>query len=243
MENQVVTSTFYTSYGEIRCVRGSGNCTFAFFNPRATQKGEMVAFINTFKCLANFLPNAQSVAKEYIAMMEGIPLPQSSREQQAGLSEEEAFSLTKQTEDTMIYSKILFVFGREPVIRVVLEVDVFEGKPCIWLKRYWYNKKDEATGTEASWIPCFGAFQLSLVDNAKDMFDFADKNISLSRLENESVFHAMMDAKMNQAAVAAPAAARKQPVEQKQPTNDGAAPAEAKDEEEDSGFEDDSTQA
>ena len=58
--------TFYTDYGEIRCQTVGGKKRFVFYNPNLPESNEMVAFMKTFVGVANYLPEAQQVAAQYL---------------------------------------------------------------------------------------------------------------------------------------------------------------------------------
>lgn len=58
--------TFYTDYGEIRCETVKGKKRFVFYNPNLPESNEMVAFMKTFVGVANYLPEAQQVAAQYL---------------------------------------------------------------------------------------------------------------------------------------------------------------------------------
>jgi hypothetical protein len=74
--------------------------------------------------------------------------------------------------ENSIYTKILNVYGKEPIIRLTLIVSIFEGNPYITLRRFWYTKNDCKTSLPA-WIPCFGSYQFLLADDAHELLRFA----------------------------------------------------------------------
>lgn len=101
-------------------------------------------------------------------------------------------------DDDTLYSKILYVYGKEPMIRVMLVVNLFEGNPYIWLKRFWFTESDSLT-SEPAWLPCFGSYRFSLSDDSKELLRFAQKcmleeeeerrKIMADRLKNRITYH------------------------------------------------------
>ena len=175
--------TFYTDYGEIRCETVKGKKRFVFYNPNLAESNEMVAFMKTFVGVANYLPEAQQVATQYLlgrkpADAEAVGFEKgggASGEGAAGDSPqsppgEAAPSEAEQNEDAL-FSKILYVFGKEPAIRVMLTVSPYKERPYIWLKRMWLEEKEQP----AHWLPCKGGFRFSVSDDGHEMHRFAKK--------------------------------------------------------------------
>jgi len=171
--------TFYTDYGEIRCQTVGGKKRFVFYNPDLAESNEMVAFVKTFVGVANYLPEAQQVAAQYllrIADAEAVDFEKgggASGEGEGGESPppgEAAPSEAEQNEDAL-FSKVLYVFGKEPPIRVMLTVSPYKERPYIWLKRMWLEEKEQP----ARWLPCKGGFRFSVSDDGQEMHRFAKK--------------------------------------------------------------------
>jgi hypothetical protein len=160
--------TFYTNYGEIRCETVKGKKRFVFYNPTIPESNEMVAFVKTFVGIANYLPEAQQIAANYLLQMKAAADSPQSPQGEAALPE------TEQNEEPL-FSKILYVFGNKPPLRVMLTVSPFKERPYIWLKRMWFQECDEEKQQPASWIPCKGGFRFSVSDDGHEMHCFAKK--------------------------------------------------------------------
>jgi hypothetical protein len=150
--------TFYTDYGEIRCETVKGKKRFVFYNPTLPESNELVAFMNTFVGIANYLPEAQQVAANYLLQMNTAADASANVENPGGASGEGAAAaaaaaadadspqspqgeaappVTEQNEEAL-FSKILYVFGNKPPLRVMLTVSPYKERPYIWLKRMWF---------------------------------------------------------------------------------------------------------
>jgi hypothetical protein len=181
--------TFYTDYGEIRCKTVKGKKRFVFYNPTLPESNKMVAFMKTFVGIANYLPEAQQVAAKYLLERKPAAADAADFEKGGGASgegaaaaaaatadspqspsEEAAPSEAEQNEDAL-FSKILYVFGNKPPIRVMLTVSPFKERPYIWLKRMWLEEKEQPS----YWIPCKGGFRFSVSDDGHEMHRFAKK--------------------------------------------------------------------
>ncbi len=175
--------TFYTDYGEIRCETVKGKNRFVFYNPNLAESNEMVAFMKTFVGVANYLPEAQQVAAQYLlgrkpADAEAVDFEKgggASGEGEAGDSPQsppgEAAPWEAEQNEDALFSKILYVFGKEPPIRVMLTVSPYKERPYIWLKGMWLEEKEQP----APWLPCKGGFGFSVSDDGHEMHRFAKK--------------------------------------------------------------------
>jgi hypothetical protein len=177
---------FFTEHGEVRCVTENGRKRFLFFNPKSANVQETVAFMKTFTALGNYLPEAQEAARRFLSLRDCQP-NEGSDEANRGQETDETVppskkrhlqresSLEAETRDeNTLYSKILYVYGKEPLIRVMLVVNLYEGNPYIWLKRFWYTPLDQAT-SQPAWLPCFGSYRFSLSDDSHELHRFAKK--------------------------------------------------------------------
>lgn len=205
---------FFTQHGEIHCVVEGGKKRFVFYNPNSVKNEETVAFLKLFVALANYLPEAQSAANKFLKLKESLP-NESSDDVEAAFKVSKDESPPKKKRYILrqsvaeeegqnksdIYSKILQVYGKDPPIRVALVVNIFEGYPYIWLKRFWYTESDKVTSKPA-WIHCFGAFRFSISDDAHAIYSFvkkcmleeeekaAEKKAAMKKkLENRNAYH------------------------------------------------------
>ena len=222
---------FYTDHGEVHYVKGdNGRSQFQFFNPKAVTHERTTAYMKTFTALANYLPEAQLAAGNFIKLRDNLSstlnaddVQEEEEAEEEGTEEEEEEETGGEEEgegeedkeegeeerkddkkgdgktpekvepnqkealetgnaDTAnqasgedknsIYTKILNVYGTEPIIRQTLIVSIYEGNPYITLRRFWYTKNDCKTSLPA-WIPCFGSYRFSLADDAHELLRFA----------------------------------------------------------------------
>jgi hypothetical protein len=221
---------FYTDHGEVHYVKGdNGRSQFQFFNPKAVTHERTTAYMKTFTALANYLPEAQLAAGNFIKLRDNLSstlnaddVQEEEEAEEEGTEEEEEETggeeegegeedkeegeeerkddkkgdgktpekvepnqkeaLETGNADTAnqasgedknsIYTKILNVYGTEPIIRQTLIVSIYEGNPYITLRRFWYTKNDCKTSLPA-WIPCFGSYRFSLADDAHELLRFA----------------------------------------------------------------------
>jgi hypothetical protein len=201
---------FFTDYGEIRCKTAKGRKHFVFVNPNLAENNEMTTSMKTFIGLANYLPKAQEVATNFLlqknppleaeaenhgADVEHLPeqnkggeaVAQSPLEQNKG--REDVAQLPPETEENedALFSKVLFVLGKNPPIRVMLMVSPLKEKPYIWLKRMWFHEYDEATKQPASWLPCKGGYRFSVNDDGHEMHRFAKKCMLIEEGRREAM--------------------------------------------------------
>ena len=184
---------FYTEHGEVHCVADErGRKKFLFVNQKSERNSETVAYMKIFTGLANYLGEAQRAAGKYIADKKRVEAGGAAEE--AGETAEEPpapkkkrFEKTEQAEkvpvaasdfemdENAIYTKILSVYGKDPLIRVALIVNVFEENPYVWLKRFWYRTPNAETLEPAKWLPCFGSYRFGLSDDPHELHRFAKK--------------------------------------------------------------------
>jgi hypothetical protein len=230
MADLTIVPKFYTDHGEVHYVTGdNGRRQFQFFNPKAATHERTTAYMKTFTALANYLPEAQLAAGNFIKLRDNLSstlnaddVQEEEEAEEEGTEEEEEETggeeegegeedkeegeeerkdekkgdrktpekvepnqkeaLETGNADTAnqasgedknsIYTKILNVYGTEPIIRQTLIVSVYEGNPYITLRRFWYTKNDCKTSLPA-WIPCFGSYRFSLADDAHELLRFA----------------------------------------------------------------------
>ena len=66
---------FFTDHGEVHCVtEKNGQKHFSFLNPKLdSNHRETIAYFKTFSALANYLPEAQLAAKNFIRLRDSRP--------------------------------------------------------------------------------------------------------------------------------------------------------------------------
>jgi hypothetical protein len=88
-----------------------------------------------------------------------------------------------------IFSKILYVYGKDPIIRMTLIVSIFEGNHFITLKRFWHTSAASAEAAAATaargaadkssslkhgrWHACYVSFRFLLHDDVLELYCFA----------------------------------------------------------------------
>jgi hypothetical protein len=239
---------FYTDHGEIHCVTENGRKRFLFINPKSvTHHGQTIAFMKTFTALANYLPEAQLAAGNFIRLRESHPNEDATaddeteveddsvgdKEDHKGKEDQEdcdktwdgeeenqhegesssppwtgktSTPLARQNssksveivDENSIFSKILYVYGKDPILRMTLIVSIYEGNPYITLRRFWFTDQDKKTSLPA-WLPCFGSYRFSLTDDAHELHRFAkrclqeeedERRLNMSkRLQNRAHYH------------------------------------------------------
>jgi hypothetical protein len=90
-----VIPKFFTDHGEVHYVTGdNGQKQFSFFNPKSTTHERTTAFMKTFTALANYLPEAQLAAGNFIKLRDNLSTQntddvQEEEEEEEGEEEEE----------------------------------------------------------------------------------------------------------------------------------------------------------
>ena len=169
LEKKIVAS-HYTDFGELQFCESS-NPHFVFFNAKAVKK-EIVVYFSTLKTLANALQTAQSVSKKYDAALAASVCDPVAAVDDAGLVnkfKEEAGCLDK---DAIFWKELTDSYGGDVQMKMVLLVNVYKGRPHIWLKPLWQD-------LDKSWRPTLRGFQFSLKDDARDMMLFANRHMAL----------------------------------------------------------------
>ena len=90
----IVIPKFYTDHGEVHYVTGdNGRKQFQFFNPKAATHERTTAYMKTFTALANYLPEAQLAAGNFIKLRDNLSSTLNAddvqEEEEAGTEEEE----------------------------------------------------------------------------------------------------------------------------------------------------------
>ena len=169
---------FFTSKGKLYPLPlEKGGCQFVLYNPNSREKQETRVFIDTLRLLANCLGPAQDAVRAYSSSKEKLLLPPGSVSGEVGdcpsscsRGEEGA---TGDSERVVLYRRPLTEYSSRGLrMKTELQASVWEERPYIFLKRYWYL---EDPGVESKWLPCKGGFQFTLSDNAHDMLAFAQK--------------------------------------------------------------------
>ena len=235
---------FFTDHGEVHYVtEKNGRKHFSFVNPKLdSNHRETIAYFKIFSALANYLPEAQLAAKNFIRLRDSHPNESVKAATEAAAvdcektsDEEDEENVHKNGEETTltvepsirfaippaaaaaaaaaaadavpnensIFSKILYVYGKDPITRMTLIVSIFEGNPFITLKRFWHTSAaasaEAAAATAAGgaavksssfqpgrWHACYGSFRFSLHDDALELYRFA-KHCLLPQEEAEDV--------------------------------------------------------
>ena len=167
--------TYYTEFGELRFYENP-KPKFAFYNQKA-KKSEIVCYSSTIRAVANCLPEAQAVARAYIAGKKTEPNPEEKREEPAvpfanpPLSEKSETEAEAAAKEDYIFCKLVSQYGKEILIKNNLQVSLYMEQPKIWLKPWWRNADEPGT----AWFPSNSGFQFSLFDSARNMVAFADR--------------------------------------------------------------------
>ena len=175
-EKKIVAS-HYTDFGELQFCE-SPNPRFVFFNAKAAKK-DIVVYYSTLKTLANALQMAQSVSKKYETALAASILNTAEVDDPALLEvfKEEAGCLDK---DAIFWKELTDSYGGDVQMKMVLLVNVYRGRPHIWLKPLWQDKDN-------SWRPTLRGFQFSIKDDVRDLMHFANSHMALREREKKEV--------------------------------------------------------
>jgi hypothetical protein len=163
-------ATAYLEFGELRFYENP-KPRFTFYNSRA-KKPEIACYSSTIRAIANCLPEAQAVARAYIAGKKTEPGEKTDdiaavfdlTETVAGTETEAAIK------EDYIFSNLVSQYGNEILMKNMLQVSVYNEQPKIWLKPWW-RKADEPGNI---WYPSNSGFQFSIHDSPRTMVWFAD---------------------------------------------------------------------
>lgn len=176
---------YFTEHGELRFY-DLPKPRFAFYNPKA-KKNEIVCFSSTIRAIANSLSEAQEIARRHLPAKslgpEASQDPEKTGEEQVG---------AQGGDDHVVYCKEVSSYGNEIKLKNNLQVNVYKGRPRIWLKPWWQNVD---AGTPTIWFPSNAGFQFSLFDSGRDLVAFADKHMANSyrRASAESALAALAE--------------------------------------------------
>lgn len=168
---------FFTSKGKLYPLPlERGGCQFVLYNPNSREKQETRVFIDTLRLLANFLGPAQDAVRAYNSSREKLLLPGCGNAEGGDCSSASSRGdegATGDSERVVLYRRPLTEYSSRGLrMKTELQASVWEERPYIFLKRYWYL---EEPGVESKWLPCKGGFQFTLSDSAHDMLAFAQK--------------------------------------------------------------------
>lgn len=171
-----------TAYGEIRCYKTGSKCRVTVFNPKSVNQPETTFFPEIFRELAKHLPKAQEETYQAWKAVHGHPPCQTCvgtevcEHPPRAVCESTAAGGNAITGNrSAAFSKILSVYGSEPVQRVLLEGSLFNGNAYIWLTRVKYEKGDGSM--PGTWQHRYGAFRFSVEDNADEILNFVEENV------------------------------------------------------------------
>ena len=169
-------ATSYLEFGELRFYENP-KPKFTFYNQRA-KKPEIACYSSTIRAIANCLPQAQAVARAYIAgkkmerdektddIVAVFPLTEMPT---GAETETEA-----EAKEDYIFSTLVSQYGNEILMKNMLQVSVYNDQPKIWLKPWW-RKADEPGNI---WYPSNSGFQFSIHDSPRTMVWFADNAVA-----------------------------------------------------------------
>jgi hypothetical protein len=166
-------SVLFTEHGELRFYENP-KPKFVFFNSRA-KKPDLLCYSSTIRSIANHLPDAQDVARRYIASKkENTPVTgdKAGNDSAKEVVDETGASESAGKRDEVVFSKVVSEYGSEIQIKNNLLVNIYNDRPRIWLKPWWRDTKD---GSSAAWLPSNAGYQFSLFDSGRDLVAFADK--------------------------------------------------------------------
>ena len=164
-------ATSYMEFGELRFYENP-KPKFTFYNSRA-KKPEIACYSSTIRAIANCLPEAQSVARAYIAGKK-TELDEKSDDIVAVFNLPETGTETgteAATKEDYIFSTLVSEYGNEILMKNMLQVSIYNEQPKIWLKPWW-RKADEPGNI---WHPSNSGFQFSIFDSPRSMVLFADQ--------------------------------------------------------------------
>jgi hypothetical protein len=132
---------------------------FVFFNSKA-KKPERLCYSSTIRAIANYLPEAQAVARQYIVSRKSEPSQFEEQAENAQTNssckpkevngvEAEARAAQQCKGDDLLYCKFLSQYGKDVKIKNNLQVNIYKEQSRIWLKPWWRTPSDDESNDSA----------------------------------------------------------------------------------------------